>query len=290
MSDFTLQIENISKSYKQVNALQNVSITLGHGIYALLGPNGSGKSTLMSILTQNLAQDTGEIFCNGENIRDMGKRYRSMIGYMPQSSGVISSFSLFDFLMYMAHLKEIDSKTAREQIDALIRQVELEDCKHRKLGTFSGGMKQRALLAQALLGKPSLLILDEPTAGLDPMQRMHIKNILMQYASNTCILLATHIVPDIDDLATDLIFLKKGNIVSVGKTEQLKEELHGMFWEIPLSMHTQSDFALVKYVQKDNQTFARVFSRQKPYRDAVLVVPEIEDCYYYHFGETKSEI
>ena len=287
MSDFLLRIEHVHKSYKHVKALDDFTTELGNGVYALLGPNGSGKSTLMNILTQNLTQDKGEIFFGSENIRGMGKRYRTMIGYMPQTVDVFPSFTLYDFLMYMAHLKEIDRKTACRQIDRLIEQVELEDCKHGKLGTFSGGMKQRALLAQSLLGNPSLLILDEPTAGLDPMQRIRIKNILTQYASNTCILLATHIVPDIDGLATDLIFLKQGKIVSQGKTERLKKSLGGVFWEIPLTEDLQtsssSQFRVVRYVQRDGQTFARVFSAVKPCENAVSVNAEIEDCYYYHF-------
>lgn len=291
MSDFTLQIEHIHKSYRQIKALNDFTTTLGCGVHALLGPNGSGKSTLMSILTQNLNQDEGEILCNGENICRMGKRYRRMIGYMPQTAGVFSSFTLYDFLAYMANLKELNRKDASAQIDMLIQQVELEDCRHRKLGTFSGGMKQRALLAQALLGTPSLLILDEPTAGLDPLQRINIKNILMQYASNTCILLATHIVPDIDDLATNLIFLKKGNIVSSGKPEQLKSAMNGMIWEIPFPQDSQEDLfqkqQVIKYVQRGNQTVARAFSYERPCETAVAVLPEIEDCYYYHFGETE---
>lgn len=287
MTDFLLRIEHVHKSYKHVKALDDFTTELGNGVYALLGPNGSGKSTLMNILTQNLTQDKGEIFFGSENIRGMGKRYRAMIGYMPQTVDVFPSFTLYDFLMYMAHLKEIDRKTACDQIDRLIEQVELEDCKHRKLGTFSGGMKQRALLAQSLLGNPSLLILDEPTAGLDPMQRIRIKNILTQYASNTCILLATHIVPDIDGLATDLIFLKQGKIVSQGKPELLKKSLGGIFWEIPLTEDLQTSssvqFRVVRYVQRDGQMFARVFSSVKPCENAVSVNAEIEDCYYYHF-------
>lgn len=287
MTDFLLRIEHVQKSYKHVKALDDFTTELGNGVCALLGPNGSGKSTLMNILTQNLRQDKGEIFLGGENIRRMGKRYRAMIGYMPQTVDVFSAFTLYDFLMYMAHLKEIDRKTACRQIDRLIGQVELEDYKHRKLGTFSGGMKQRALLAQALLGNPSLLILDEPTAGLDTMQRIRIKNILTQYASNTCILLATHIVPDIDGLASELIFLKQGKIVSQGKTERIKASLDGMFWEFPLTdglqEHLSAQFRVVKYVQRDSQTYARVFSRKKPCENAVAVNAEIEDCYYYHF-------
>ena len=155
-----LSIRELSKSYKQVKALQGFSCDLDLGIHALLGPNGSGKSTLMNLLTQNLKKDEGEILFKGESIDSLGSAYRARLGFMPQTAGVPAGFTLYEFLLYMACLKGISRKEAKSQAEKLMEAVELSDCKNRKVSTFSGGMKQRALLAQALLGEPDLLILD----------------------------------------------------------------------------------------------------------------------------------
>ncbi|MBQ9793322.1 MAG: ATP-binding cassette domain-containing protein [Clostridia bacterium] len=277
-----LSINELSKSYKQVKALQGFSCDLDLGIHALLGPNGSGKSTLMNLLTQNLKKDEGEILFKGESIDSLGSAYRARLGFMPQTAGVPAGFTLYEFLLYMACLKGISRKEAKSQAEKLMEAVELSDCKNRKVSTFSGGMKQRALLAQALLGEPDLLILDEPTAGLDPMQRLKVKNLLSSYGRKHCVLIATHIVSDVEGLSSHLLFLKKGLLVAHGAPRDLKASLTGLFWDLPATELLPSH-SLVKHLP----TGARVFSTVKPSPGAVPATPDLEDCYYYHFGEVS---
>lgn len=278
-----LSIQNLSKSYKQVKALQGFSCNLHIGIHALLGPNGSGKSTLMNLLTQNLSADGGEILFRGENVKTLGRKYRERIGFMPQNAGIPAGFTLYEFLLYMACLKNIPRREAKAQAERLMEQVDLTDCIHRKIGTFSGGMKQRALLAQAMLGEPDLLILDEPTAGLDPMQRLKVKNLLASYGTAKCVLIATHIVSDVEDLASRLLFLKKGTLAAEGTPAELKNALNGLFWDLPKE-ELSPCHTLVKLLPAG----ARVLSQAKPSPGAIPAVPDLEDCYYYHFGEESS--
>ncbi len=283
-----IKIDCISKSYKTVKALDGFSCVLKNGVCALLGPNGSGKSTLMNILTQNLKQDEGEIFVDGVNIKDMGMSYRAMLGFMPQYAGVFSRFTLYDFLSYMARLKGLERKSAKEQIYSLADAVELSENINKPLGSFSGGMKQRALLAQSLLGNPSFVILDEPTAGLDPLQRINVKNLIARYAENACVLIATHIVPDIDGIADEIIMLKKGVIAAQGSSNTVKNGIIGKFWDVPANELNGS--TAVKVFKRGEDSFARVMADDRPCDTAVRATPDIEDCYYYYFGNSDYEV
>ena len=198
-----LHINSISKSYRSNLALNNFTTILEPGIYALLGPNGSGKSTLMNILTDNLKADSGEItytddFGSNENVLHMGVRFREKLGFMPQYPGLYPNFSVERFMWYMAALKGIKNTEAKRQIPELLSAVELDDVPKRKIGALSGGMKQRLTLAQAVLGNPEILILDEPTAGLDPKQRITIRNYISKISFNKIVLIATHVVSDIE--------------------------------------------------------------------------------------------
>ena len=200
-----LTIDSISKSYGTNLALNGFSATLDAGIYALLGPNGSGKSTLMNILTDNLKADSGEITYEDadsvrENVLDMGVRFREKLGFMPQYPGLYPNFTVERFMWYMAALKGLSKEESMRQIPEILAAVELDDVPKRKIGALSGGMKQRLTLAQAVLGDPEILILDEPTAGLDPKQRIAIRNYISKIAFNKIVLIATHVVPDIEFL------------------------------------------------------------------------------------------
>ena len=222
-----LELVNLSKSYGKKAALSQVSFTLESGLYGLLGPNGAGKSTLMQIMTDNLLPDEGEVLWKGESARKMGERYRELLGYMPQQQGLYKGFTGRRFLNYLAVLKNVPKKEREEQVEAAAKAVNLETELERKIGGYSGGMKQRLLFASALLGKPEILIFDEPTAGLDPKERVRIKKLMEQLSRDKIIVIATHIVPDIENIAKEIILLKEGKVVEKQKPEVLIEKYAG---------------------------------------------------------------
>lgn len=209
-----LEIKNIAKQYGKKTALQNISLTLTPGVYGLLGPNGAGKSTLMNIITENLLPDEGEVCYNGTEIKKLGSGYRAVLGYAPQQQGLYDSFTGRQFLGYMGSLKNIPKKKLKEEINRTAAYVNLSDMLNRPIGAYSGGMKQRLLIAQAVMGTPELIIMDEPTAGLDPKERVRIREKIKELAEGKIILIATHVVSDIQSIAKEIILLKSGSIVA----------------------------------------------------------------------------
>lgn len=223
-----LELDNLHAGYGRVEVLHGVSLHVDEGeIVSILGANGAGKTTLMNLITDNVRRDAGEILFNGTDVLKLGKRFRSVLGYMPQQQGMYPDFSARAFLLYMAELKEIPRKQAREQVEALLEMVNLQDAAHKKLGGFSGGMRQRVLLAQALLGDTAVLILDEPSAGLDPRERLRIRKYIAQLASDRIVFLTTHIVSDIESIAKDVLLMKQGKLVTHGAPEALIESVGG---------------------------------------------------------------
>lgn len=218
-----LEIKKINKSFGAKQALSNVSLVLEPGIYGLLGPNGAGKSTLMNILTDNLHPDNGEVLWKGKSIFRNNRDYRRILGYAPQQQGLYDSFTGRRFLSYMGALKEIKKSVAEEEIERVAALVNLTSRLDDKIKSYSGGMKQRLLVAQALLGKPELVILDEPTAGLDPKERVRVRETLHSLAEDKIILIATHVVSDVESIAREIIILQSGNIVAKGQPEELVE-------------------------------------------------------------------
>ena len=216
-----LRIEHLTKKYGEKVALRDFSYTFTPGIYGILGANGAGKSTLMNLITDNVKRNEGQILWNGTDILKLGKHFRAKLGYMPQQQGMYNDFSARAFLRYMAEVKEIPKKQAREQIEELLDVVNLREDAHKKVGGFSGGMRQRVLLAQALLGDPKILILDEPTAGLDPRERLRLRQYISDLSQDRIVFLTTHIVSDIESIADDVLLMKQGELVRHGAPEEL---------------------------------------------------------------------
>lgn len=292
-----LNISSISKSYHSTLALNQFTVMLTSGIYALLGPNGSGKSTLMNIITDNLKADSGEITYTSdegitENVLKMGVRFREKLGFMPQYPGLYPNFTVERFMWYMAALKGLPKENAKKDIPEILAAVELDDVPKRKIGALSGGMKQRLTLAQAVLGDPEILILDEPTAGLDPKQRIAIRNYISKIAFNKIVIIATHVVSDIEFIARDIIMLKKGVIVDNAPPHELTKKIEGKVWNVPcLESEVQSmqDTFRVTNIARDEESgnvSLRVLSDEKPSEDSKIVTPTLEDYYLYIFGDT----
>ena len=225
-----MELKNLTKSYEKGKiALDHFSAALEPGVYGLLGPNGAGKSTLMNLITQNLEPDEGEILINGISTAKMGASYRDVLGYMPQQQGLYDRFSALEFLRYFAALKGLKAKESRKRIEELLEVVNLTEARNRKLGGFSGGMKQRVLLAQALLNEPQILILDEPTAGLDPKERIRIRNYISSISENKIVLIATHVVSDVECIAKEILLLRSGKLLEKETPEKWWNRWRNLF-------------------------------------------------------------
>lgn len=302
-----LILQNISKSYGSVRALSDFSAELTPGIYALLGPNGSGKTTLMHILTDNLKADSGTVLYSdgtgeSQNVRNMGEEFREKLGFMPQYPGMYPNFTAKQFLQYVAALKGVGEKQKKRERDAQIEkqiteildELELSDVAHRRIGTFSGGMKQRLALAQAVLGSPKILILDEPTAGLDPKQRIAVRNYISRISQDKIVIIATHVVSDIEFIAKEIIMLRKGKIVNMASPQDLLRELDGKIWEVCVEQDQiadmQSNFAVTNIATSEKhagKAMLRVLSDTQPTADATELAPSLEDYYLYIFGRKE---
>lgn len=230
-----LTIQNITHRYGNLCALNNVSIVLTPGIYGFLGPNGSGKSTLMNIITGNLHQTSGEILWDGINVSENSHSFYHALGYMPQIQTFYPNFTAQEFMYYIASLKDMHMKEADTEIHQLLSKLELYTVRDHKIKTFSGGMRQRLLLGQALLNHPKLLILDEPTAGMDPKQRIAIARIIGELSKDSIVLISTHIVSDIEYIAKEVILLKKGQILTHDSVASLCSELQGMVFDVHMN-------------------------------------------------------
>lgn len=289
-----LALNCISKTYKKgsVKALDNFSVTLTPGVYGLLGPNGAGKSTLMNIITDNLNADGGEVVYGGENIKKLGKDYRAVLGYMPQQQGLYDDFTLNRFLWYMAALKGLKKKEAKEKITQLLETVNLTDAAHKKLGAFSGGMKQRALIAQALLNEPKILILDEPTAGLDPKERIKIRNFISEIAEDKIVLISTHVVSDIEFIAKEIVLLKGGQLVSHDACNNLTKEIENKVFEMEIEKeklkYFQDNYRVSNLYHNDDRIIVRLVTDNPPEKCKMnQVKPTLEDLYLYVFENGK---
>ena len=281
-----LNIDNISKTYPNgVQALKNVSIEIGNGIFGLLGPNGAGKSTLMRTIAALQDADSGTIMLGDVDVEKDKQGLREMLGYLPQEFGVYPKVSAIDLLDHMAVMKGItDAKMRKEQVDSLLYQVNLWESKDQKLGTFSGGMKQRFGIAQALLGDPKIIIVDEPTAGLDPMQRNRFHNLLSEIGENVVVILSTHIVDDVSDLCNDMAIILNGELKLAGKPLELIKKLEQKVWqglvEKDVAESLKDDERLISSRLYMGKVKVRLLSNVEPMNGFTLNEPEIEDLYF----------
>ncbi|HCO63157.1 MAG TPA: ABC transporter ATP-binding protein [Clostridiales bacterium] len=288
-----LTVQGLTKHYGKKAALRDVSFTLEKGVYGLLGPNGAGKSTLMGLLTLNLRPTGGEIFWNHIPVAQNQRSYRKQLGYMPQQQALYPGLTAWEYLDYMAALKGMKKRAAEAEMKRSLEQVGLSSFRNQKIRTFSGGMKQRLLLAQAVLNKPALLILDEPTAGLDPRQRIGIRNLISELAQESTILIATHVVPDVDLISREILLLKEGELIRKASRQALCRELQGRVRE--MTIPASGAFALMKESivsalrqETEGEWIARIVMKAGETPIGTEVTPTLEDVYLSFFGESKD--
>jgi len=279
-----LVITNISKRYKgNIWGLREFSLSLGPGVVGLLGPNGAGKSTLMRILATIARPTGGTVTWNGTDIARAPDGLRSVLGYLPQDFGVYPNLTPLEFLEYLAAAKGLDAPTARKRIDELLQLVNLFEARHQRLGGFSGGMRQRVGIAQALLNDPRLLIVDEPTAGLDPEERVRFRNLLSDLSGERIVILSTHIVSDVEAVATDIAIIVRGRLVRHAAPEDLLRAVQGQVWEwlIPSSEvpAARTRFRVSATIRKNDGVLVRVLAASAPGPAASPVEPSLEDAY-----------
>lgn len=285
-----LKIEQVTKTYGAKHALNQFSVVLKEGIYGLLGPNGAGKSTLMNIITDNLAATSGTVYWEGKKIQSLGKQYREILGYMPQQQGMYDEFTVEHFLWYMASLKGMKKKAAKEQINQLLSVVNMAQNRKKLLKGLSGGMKQRVLLAQALLNDPKILILDEPTAGLDPKERIRIRNLISEIALNKIVLLATHVVSDIEYTAKELILMNEGVLIAKDTPSNLIKMVTNQVWELKVKEADLKEIAkkykVSNIIAEEDGIVVRIIEKKEAIEsqwNPVMVRPNLEDLYLYLF-------
>ncbi|MFR4163130.1 MAG: ABC transporter ATP-binding protein [Paraclostridium sordellii] len=278
-----LKIESLYKSYKKKEALKNINITMKSGTYGLLGENGAGKSTLMRILTTIDFQTRGSVTFDGEDIIKLDEKYRDILGYMPQDYNVFASFTAKDFLEYMGTLKGIPKVKLDKKIEEVLKFVNLEHLANKKVKSFSGGMKRRVGIAQAILNDPKILILDEPTAGLDPKERIRFSNIISSMSKDKIVILSTHILSDIEAIANDLIIIKSGEVVEVDSIDNLVEKVRGKVFETVVNQEIFNKLNIERKIihRKQEGENIRVRYVGYEYEGAInkCLEPSLEDYY-----------
>lgn len=287
-----LKLYEVQKTYKEITTVKPVSYTFSNGIYGLLGENGAGKTTLMRLICGILQPTTGSICCDGIAITQMGAEYRRFLGYLPQEMGYYDNFTAERFLRYIAALKALSVEYSEQRIQKLLDLVELQNDKKKKLKTFSGGMLRRVGIAQALLNDPEILILDEPTAGLDPKERVRFRNIISSLGKEKTVLLSTHIVSDIEYIADQILIMKNGELLKSGTEQEITAEVKGHVWKCKApeekveKLCEQYLVSNLRNCSTDKQTEIRIISEKQPMENAEIVEETLEDAYLYHTRDT----
>lgn len=283
-----LKFDNIGKKYGKQRALQGFSTTLTDGVYGLLGPNGAGKTTLISILIGSLTANEGNISLDNKDIKMMGKEYLNKIGYLPQYPVFYKNFDVNEFLHYMCAIKNIPRKAVKERVSEVLEMVNLVESKNKKIGALSGGMRQRLGIAQAILNRPEILILDEPTAGLDPGERIRFRNLISKISKDKLVLMATHIVSDVEHIAKEILILKKGNLVMKGTTDELCTSIKNKVCTVICKEDEIEDWTnnyLISNVKRiESQYILKLICEEKPPVDGQIVEPYLEDVFLSVFG------
>lgn len=287
-----LTIKDVSKEYGNKKAVCHFNATLTNGVYGLLGANGAGKTTLMRMICDIQTETKGSILLNGKNIHDLGEQYRNILGYLPQQFGYYPNFTAYKFLMYIAAIKGLPHKKAHHRSLELLDKVDLLDQKDEKVKNFSGGMKQRLGIAQALLNDPKILILDEPTAGLDPKERVRFRNLISTLAEDKIVILSTHIVSDVEYIAKEILVMKKGQLIHRGSPEEILQPIQNYVWECDVSKQESEKLELnyitanIRHNHRENRL--RIISEVSPCETAWNVEPTLEDLYLYYFAEESD--
>lgn len=288
-----LQLSEVTKNYEKVTAVDGISCTLTRGVYGLLGVNGAGKTTLMRMLCTLQKPSSGKITWEGRDIFEMGGVYRKLLGYLPQEFGFYPEFTVYDYLLYIGSIKGLRPAAARQRAQILMKQVGLFQERNKKMRKLSGGMKRRAGIAQALLNDPAVLILDEPTAGLDPNERIRFRNLISELSEKRIVLLSTHIVSDVEYIAGRIFLMKGGRIVLSGTAEELTDSMAGKVWDC-LVPGEETGMYLKKYKVSNVKSVhggsqLRILSEEPPAAGAVPEKPSLEDVFLYYFGEKAGD-
>lgn len=288
-----LTITNLSKRFKDKTAVEDVSLTLTPGVWGLLGANGAGKTTLMRMIADILKPTRGEILLDGKSIHAMGEEYRNLFGFLPQDFGFFQGFTVKDYLEYVAALKDIPARETTRKIDRLLQTLTLSDVKNKKVMKLSGGMKRRVGIAQAMLNDPKILIMDEPTAGLDPGERVRFRNFISEFAHDRIVLISTHIVSDIEYISTKNAVMKAGKILDVGTTDELVERVVGKVFTCTVPAERMPMYeAQLRIVNQrseaNNQVAIRYLADEAKTRDSVMAPPRLEDLYLWLFPQEDS--
>lgn len=289
-----LEIKNLIKKYGDKVVVDQISLELKEGVYGLLGPNGAGKTTLMRMIADVLKPTKGEILVEGINKNKLAADYRDLIGYLPQDIGYYNNFTAQRFLEYVSALKGIDRRKAKKKICELLEIVRLTEYKDKKIGKFSGGMKQRLGIAQSLLNNPKILILDEPTAGLDPNERIRFKNIIADISKDRVVILSTHIVSDIEFIANEILIIKEGRLIQRAKPLELTHKLTGKVWALEVTeseLHDiNSKYKIANICRENNSITVRIVGDKKPNEYAKDEKPNLQDVFLYYFNEKTKDV
>ena len=288
-----LQLQDLRKQYGEKCAVNNVSANLAPGIYGLLGANGAGKTTLMRMICGVLKPTSGSIRLNGKTVEQLGEQYYTHLGYMPQDFGFYPDFTAREFMLYMAAVKGLDKRLAKKRTENLLHMVNLSDVADKKIKSYSGGMKQRLGIAQAELNSPAILILDEPTAGLDPKERVRFRNLISDFAKEKIVILSTHIVSDVSYIADTILMMKQGRFLLQEPMSTVTDSIRGKVWELLVDERTAAEysrkFSVVNLHHENNMVRLRMIEETAPGEDAQAVEPSLEDLFLYHFGEEAEQ-